>query len=478
MNEDALSGQLPFHEISDEEFGDRLFYRARASIDAFTERARAAGEFEDQMLGSETRAGFRLVELLSRRYDVVAANPPYMGNKTMSAIVKKHLDLHHATAKQDLYVAFIDRCTEFGSRHSKIAFVTQHSWMFASGLSRFRGANSVDTSPRGFLRDNTLTILAHLGPGGFTEISGEVVNSALLVFTPVIPPIDSRFIAIRAVESDGAVCKAKALRNRISQNCFSVLQHVILTLPGAPLAYWLDAECFRLLAQGNCVIAIADVLPGLKTGNDARFLRFHWEVPAGVVGWRPYSKGGSGYAKWYGQGEYCVNWRNNKIPFRQYKDSRQPYSSYYGKDGFTFSAASKGALGVRVLAKGAIFGAKGPGVFPKNGSWVIALLNSRLCSYFIRSMTVGLDILVENLRAIPAKEPPSITRRSLESCVDHSVLSKKVIETGLPTDREFVGLHCFLRIAAADSSRLSTESVSERLVAESYDLSERLEEGI
>ena len=35
------------------------------------------------MLGSETRAGFRLVDLLSRRYDVVAANPPYMGSKNM-----------------------------------------------------------------------------------------------------------------------------------------------------------------------------------------------------------------------------------------------------------------------------------------------------------------------------------------------------------------------------------------------------------
>jgi len=344
MRDEALSGRLSFQEISDEEFGERLFYRARASIDAFTEQARSSGDFEDQMLGSETRSGFRLVDLLGRLYDVVAANPPYMGNKTMSATIKTHLDLYNTTSKQDLYVAFMDRCTHFGSKDSKIAFVTQHSWMFASGLSRFRGAESLDNAACGFLRENTLGTLAHLGPGGFTEISGEVVNSALLVFLPRVPNNTSRFIAIRAVESDGAACKAAALRNRNSENCFSVLQHVFLTIPGAPLAYWLDDECSRLLARGDCLAALADVLPGLKTGNDARFLRFHWEVPAGVVGWLPYSKGGSGYAKWYGQGEYCVNWRNERTPFRQYRDSRQPYSSYYGKNGFTFSAASKGAL--------------------------------------------------------------------------------------------------------------------------------------
>jgi hypothetical protein len=39
MNEAVVSGQLPFQEISDEEFGDRLFYRPRAGIDVFTERA-------------------------------------------------------------------------------------------------------------------------------------------------------------------------------------------------------------------------------------------------------------------------------------------------------------------------------------------------------------------------------------------------------------------------------------------------------
>ena len=91
IDKEALSGQLSFHEITDEDFSDRLFYRAKAGIDAFTQRARESGDFDDQMLASETRAGFRLVDLLSRRYDVVAANPPYMGSKNMGPESKSHI---------------------------------------------------------------------------------------------------------------------------------------------------------------------------------------------------------------------------------------------------------------------------------------------------------------------------------------------------------------------------------------------------
>src|SRR5262249_16691274 len=78
MRQQALSGHLPFQEITDEQFGHRLLNRAQFALAEFTKIARERGDFKDQLLGSETRCGFRLIDLLSLRYDVVAANPPYM----------------------------------------------------------------------------------------------------------------------------------------------------------------------------------------------------------------------------------------------------------------------------------------------------------------------------------------------------------------------------------------------------------------
>ena len=117
MDEDALSGQLPFQEISDEEFGERMLYRARAGIELSPNRHGELGEFEDQMLGSETRAGFRLVDLLGRRYDVVAANPPYMGSKNMGAMLKKVIwSGSSALGMRDVYAGFMLRSLEHDSR--------------------------------------------------------------------------------------------------------------------------------------------------------------------------------------------------------------------------------------------------------------------------------------------------------------------------------------------------------------------------
>jgi hypothetical protein len=203
LNEDALSGQLPFQEISDEEFGDRLFDRALGGIDDFTKRAREAGKFEDQMLGSETHAGFRLLDLLSRRYDVVAANPPYMGSKNMGPALKNYVERNFKPGKRDLYAAFILRNLELAGDGGRVAMVTQQSWMFLRSFADLRAVENemldklAADEPRGLLRDATVETLTHLGPNAFGEISGEVVNTVLFVLANAKPPTEHRLTAFR-----------------------------------------------------------------------------------------------------------------------------------------------------------------------------------------------------------------------------------------------------------------------------------------
>jgi len=195
MNADATSGQLPFHEISDEEFGDRLFYRARAGIDAFTERARASGDFEDQLLGSETRTGFRLVDLLSRRYDVVAANPPYMGSKNMGRVTKAHVERHFANGKRDLYAAFMMRCRASAASRGRVAMVTQQSWMFLNSYATLRGADAgtdVGARDEGIVSGTTLEVLSHHGRYAFSEITNAVVAPVLFVLENCCPRVQHR----------------------------------------------------------------------------------------------------------------------------------------------------------------------------------------------------------------------------------------------------------------------------------------------
>ena len=73
------------------------------------------------------------------------------------------------------------------------------------------------------------------------------------------------------------------------------LQARFLTIPQAPLCYWLRERFFELLA-GRTLGEVAHVPSGISTGENQRFLRYEWECPARESRWSPYSKGG-GHAR-------------------------------------------------------------------------------------------------------------------------------------------------------------------------------------
>jgi type I restriction-modification system DNA methylase subunit len=72
----------------------------------------------------------RLFELLSKRYDVVAANPPYMGSSNLAVSIKNYIQMHYPEGKRDIYTAFILRNINLCRKSGRIAMITQQSWMF------------------------------------------------------------------------------------------------------------------------------------------------------------------------------------------------------------------------------------------------------------------------------------------------------------------------------------------------------------
>ena len=158
-----------------------------------------AKDLSTAIFGTEAEKGLDLIELLSRRYDVVAANPPYMGSKNMGPLLKAYVQRHYPEGKRDLYAAFIQRCLQLAKHGGKVAMVTQQSWMFLRSFAELR---------KGVLEQQTIECLAHLGPRAFEEISGEVVNIALFVLTQAPPAPEHRLWAARLIGPKSAVEKA------------------------------------------------------------------------------------------------------------------------------------------------------------------------------------------------------------------------------------------------------------------------------
>ena len=51
-------------------------------------------------------------KLLAKNYDIVATNPPYMGNSSMNPNLKDYLKNKYPNSKSDLFAVFIEKCQE------------------------------------------------------------------------------------------------------------------------------------------------------------------------------------------------------------------------------------------------------------------------------------------------------------------------------------------------------------------------------
>ena len=413
MRDEALSGRLPFHEISDEEFGERLFYRARASLDAFTEQARSRGDFEDQMLSSETRSGFRLVDLLGRRYDVVAANPPYMGSKNMGAVLKQHMERKFTLGKRDVYAAFILRSLELTRDSGRVSLVTQQSWMFLRSFAELRSKNSDEVGSRGFrgiLHGTAIEALAQLGRYAFSEIGNAVVAPVLFAAQAAQPSAAHRLWGCRITAPLPSETQATLLRiavkgNGLDAECapHRMTQSRLLDVPDHALLYWVPEDLLHLSGRHPRVVDLSPVRQGLKTSNTLRFVRHYWEVPRRGTRWRRLLRGG-GYRKWSGLSKAVIEWRDDGTVVKlhsseanggQHWSRNITNTEYYFKKGITYTDFSTGKLSVRYVGDDCVFDAGSPTICieGQRAFGVMAYLNSRVPMFLARVLSPSFNHL-------------------------------------------------------------------------------------
>lgn len=193
------------------------------AIDRVRQHLAAEAQGDDigaRFFGQSGAKSLSLVDLLGRRYDVVATNPPYMGSKNMGDVVKRFVECHFAPGKRDLYAAFILRCLRLAAEGGRVAMVTQQSWMFLRSYADLRALDDKKRKRargafRGLLRDTTIETLAHLGEHAFADpaAAGAFVTIFVLARTP--PLASHRLTAFRLVGPKSPEEKDALLREAI-----------------------------------------------------------------------------------------------------------------------------------------------------------------------------------------------------------------------------------------------------------------------
>ncbi len=77
-------------------------------------------------------------EYLSPRYQIVLANPPYMGRKGMNGFLREFASCLYPNSKNDCFAMFIERGFNLIKQNCYVAMVTMQSWMFLSSYEDFR----------------------------------------------------------------------------------------------------------------------------------------------------------------------------------------------------------------------------------------------------------------------------------------------------------------------------------------------------
>ena len=99
------------------------------------EAGKAGGDFADQLFAEDTARGLKLLQMLSRHYDVVVMNPPY------GAFVPKVKDFVKAAyplTSNDIYAAFIDRATQLTEPEGYVGALVSKTFVNLTTFEKLR----------------------------------------------------------------------------------------------------------------------------------------------------------------------------------------------------------------------------------------------------------------------------------------------------------------------------------------------------
>ena len=352
----------------------------------------------------------RCADLLSRQYDAVVTNPPYMGgsgmDKTLSDFVKKN----YPDSKADLFACFIERCGTLANERGFFGMITQQAWMFLSSYENLRKKLSLQETVN----------MAHLGARAFDEIGGEVVQTTAFVKRQTkISGYKGTYVRLIGIYGE----QEKSESFLSGQNRYIADSDNFAKIPGSPVAYWVSEKFIRCF-ENDLLCKKYSVRQGLATGCNDLFVREWFEVNNIKIlfnlkdrsenllfhkKWFPYNKGGE-FRRWYGNNEFVVNWENDGYEIRNFKDeggklrSRPQNLGFYFKQSVSWSKISSGTIAFRYYSNGFIFDVAGCCIFFREDEEMyktFAFLNSKIAQNILQILSPTLNYEVGHIASLP-----------------------------------------------------------------------------
>ncbi|WP_313578049.1 BREX-1 system adenine-specific DNA-methyltransferase PglX [Chishuiella sp.] len=444
------------------------------------------------------------LDVLTNKYDVAVANPPYTDSADFGPELKTFVEKHYKKPYKfhtNLYATFIKRCCELTNEVGKVAMIHPLTFMYIKTFENVR---------KYIIEKTHISVFVDYG---LSNLFGAVmVDPAFYVLEKgKKTKEESLFISLNQYtrtpnEKYKKDFCLEALNDCIANNPnkhnIFLDQEKLKIIDSWPFIYWISDE-FREKFGGKSLDEFLFIVKGLTTGDNNRFIRYWWEVNINNISkdystdklkWVPYAKGGP-FKKWYGNLWSVINWKDNGYEIKNLVDengkqrSRPQNEKFYFNEGITYTAAGSKGASFRTLPQNHITDAGGSGIFPKkfsNTNYIIGFLNSSLITYISNCLNPTVNINQGDIWRIPFISPNNNQESLVTQLVEFNIsYIKKLAESEL-IDPLFNGtklkgqfelfhkeiLQVLIDVNSYVAQTLINETIINNVVFQIYDLTE------
>lgn len=360
----------------------------------------------------------KISNIISRKYDIVVTNPPYLNNSVMSSNLKEYIIKNYPDVKNDMFSAFIQRNSMYGKEMSYLGFMTPYVWMFISTYEKLRNH---------IIEKMDISSLIQLEYSALEEATVPICTFILANKNQNKP---GNYYKLSEFTGGMDVQKVKFLEALNNKTDYAFRKNVLdyNHLSGKQIAFWASEKMLSIYKGSKTLLEYARPRVGQNTGDNNRFLRQWFEVDINKIKfglkheelqserykWLPYNKGGS-FRKWYGNQDYIVNWENDGKEIKDFaviRNHGKHWSRYIQniefmcRKGITWTFISSSKFATRYLPEGFICDVAGSAIFPVEdiNYNLQAFLNSKLTYEILTFTNPTLNFQAGNIASLPVNE--------------------------------------------------------------------------
>ena len=425
------------------------------------------------------------LDIISNKYDVVVANPPYTDSGDFGQELKAFVEDNYRRPlkfNSNLYACFIKRCCELAGDDGKVGMIHPHTFMFIKTFEDVR-KYMLDQTHINVMADYGLDRVNLFGPGILLDATFYTLDMNEKEETSGV------YFNITAGQQEkykkGSLAQAYSdyLNGRPNDRVYTLPQSKLKGIKSYPFIYWISDEFREKFVNVNLGMH-SIVTSGIKSGNNDGALRYHWEVTNDNK-WNMYTKGGT-FNKWYGN-----NWLKVLVEKDFEYIKRQPSYSIpqiLSRKGITYNGVSSKGICFRLLDDGIMYDMLSCAIFVDDVEYTLGILNTKLLFHSARCLNPTARKHISDIKRLPYLDSSKVSqevKQNIEFFSTQNINIKKslccfsliepLFKRSPILNRGEVGVSIFAYYSTENALLtliLLNESIINKIVFEVYELSQ------